>query len=426
MLFTEARIRPGLAMPRIVVVLGVLLSFLPLTRVSHAEEIDQKLIKQSRAESEILWRKGFTLGDTELDAELQSMLDRLVADAQMDPAIVLKVQVFRSPELNAFAMPDGSIYVFAGLLATFNSTDELAFILGHEAQHSIGWHAQHHISQYKSTRAFLEIISIATTIALGAASFSGAGLVDMFSQLGLILVASYAITGYGRELENEADIEGVAMMQEAGYDECGSLYALNALLDEHEDPNRVANFFWGSHPLIQDRLEHAGTAIQQECSAGLEIVTEDYAHIKWPMMKLRARLWNSDEQPEKGLESASGYVEVFPDDPEIHCVIGDSHRQIATDDALRLANEFYTRALELAEDYREPLLGLCLTAEAEQDTVAAITYLGRYLAGDERVPKRRAMTRRLKVLKEAYGWMAPPPEPPGQLKTQDNESEKGS
>ena len=52
MLFTEARVRPGPTVPGIVVVLGVLLSFLSLTRASHAEEIDQKLIKQSRAESD--------------------------------------------------------------------------------------------------------------------------------------------------------------------------------------------------------------------------------------------------------------------------------------------------------------------------------------------------------------------------------------
>ena len=389
------------------------------------DKIDRKLVERGKAEADILWRKGFTLGDVQLDQEVQETLDRLVVNAEIHPAITLKVLVFRSPELNAFAMPDGSIYVFVGLLATLNSMDELAFVLGHEARHSIGWHAQKNIAQYKQKRAFFETLSIATTIALGTSSFSGAGLIDAFSQMGLSLVAAASITGYGRDLEREADVAGFEFMRSAGYEECGTMGALEAMLREHEDPNAVANFFWGSHPLVHERIETIEEQLQAECEIDTSFVAENYSHIKWPMVKLRARLWNAAGERYKALESANEYVTVFPDDAEIHCLMGHAYRNIANADTLQLAAKSYWHSLELADsDYREPLLGLSLIAEARGDTSATIQYLERYLSAGKRVVKRRALSRKLNALKEAFRWSERAPSDTTKLYRPDEDSEE--
>ena len=48
--------------------------------------------------------------------------------------------VVEDPQLNAFAVPGGSIYLFTGLIERAKSTDELAGVLGHEIVHIKGHH----------------------------------------------------------------------------------------------------------------------------------------------------------------------------------------------------------------------------------------------------------------------------------------------
>ncbi len=48
-----------------------------------------------------------------------------------------KVKVVKDPFLNAFALPDGSIYFHTGLLARMENEAQLATVLGHEIAHFI-------------------------------------------------------------------------------------------------------------------------------------------------------------------------------------------------------------------------------------------------------------------------------------------------
>jgi len=53
----------------------------------------------------------------------------------------LNFKVYRSEEVNAFAMPDGSIRVYSGLMDKMND-DELAFVIGHEIGHVAKGHSK--------------------------------------------------------------------------------------------------------------------------------------------------------------------------------------------------------------------------------------------------------------------------------------------
>lgn len=374
------------------------------------DKIDLKLISRSQAESEILWRKGFTIEAPELEQELQGLLDSLTAGQRIDPAIKLKIHLFKSPEVNAFAMPDGSIYVFVGLLARLNSTDELAFVLGHEATHAIAWHAQKNISQANNKSAIFSVLSLTTSIALSASGVSGGLLIDAFSQLGLTLVAMASISGYSRELESEADLGGYQMLRKSGNDGCASVAALRSFLEEGDDPGAFSTFFWGSHPRTVNRIRVIEAKIGAHCEADT-LVTNRYARIKYPMLKLRAQMWNGSDEPRKAIRSAAYYLELFPDDPEIHCVIGTALATSNSPDSLSLAAQSFTKALELGgPSYREPLLGLANVAEARRDTVAAVGYLEQYLAEGADVPKRRSTRRHLQAMKQLLGREAATPD----------------
>lgn len=412
------------------------------TPTASAASADASLVRKGKAEAYNLWRKGFISNDRELREELQRVLDELVSGLDMDPQLDVHVYVVRRPELNAFAMPDGSLFVNVGLLAAMDSMDEVAFVLAHEVHHAVALHMQRSFDDFQSKQRLFSVLSMFGAMTAGRVGGSdlAAMAVNYATQYGIGLVAAYAVNGYGRELESEADRAAVAALERTGREGCAAAYALRAMLEEGKDRNRIANLFWGSHPLIRERIESVQEILGNECETE-PVVTSldgdwvrspsaeaavDYAHIKWPMTKRRAELWRLTGYWRQALEAAEAYARVFPKDPDAKVIIGDSYRAIAAlaggdagdtpsgtgsgpdggaaADTLRLAFDSYAWAIDLAaEDYRAPLRGIALTAEAAGDTAAAIAYWQRYVAGDAHVPHRRAAQHRLGELRRAFG-----------------------
>src|SRR5262247_3248977 len=73
-------------------------------------------------------------------ALITKVVDQLVASSER-PDLKYKVTILNSPAINAFALPNGQLYVTRGLLALANDTSELASVLSHEMAHVIARHA---------------------------------------------------------------------------------------------------------------------------------------------------------------------------------------------------------------------------------------------------------------------------------------------
>jgi len=395
--------RTAWSLRRAGITLCVILSIAAGAAVAHAESLES-LVRKGRAEADILWRRGYTLGDSALASRLQGMMDSLTAGDERPDGVALHVHVFRSPERNAFALPDGSIFVFAGLLADFTSSEQLAFVLAHEARHALGAHAKRRIDDASSKSAIFEALSLASALALGGSASTGALLLNDLAQLGLGLSAAAAISGYGRELEREADMAAVEGLQSTGRDACGAVEAIAVLQARNREQGRVSNFFWGSHPRLTARAEYLQEAAGADtCTFDSTLVTASYASIKWPMVVMSAQLWVAADEREQALRLANAYVAEFPDDAGIHTVLGDAYGLSYDPDTLDLAVHEYERAWDLApDDDRLPLRGLALVAEKRADTTACIAYLERYLADDAPVHDRRAMRRKLETMKQLW------------------------
>jgi putative metalloprotease len=398
----DAATRPRVAHLRFLASSALAVATLLLATVApgRAADTQQKLVAKGRAEAEMLWRRGYALGDTALDNLLQRTLDAVTAGVARPPGVRLRASVFRSPEQNAFALPDGSIFVFAGLLSTFTDFRQVAFVLAHEAQHALGQHAARHVEQTDRTAAMFEAISFVTAIALASSNSSSAGLVNDFAQLGLNLSAMAAINGYGRGLEREADLAAIGFVTAAGYDACGGVEAMQALQLHEKQPGRLSNVFWGNHPLLAERIRYLREAPGAAgCAFDSTRVAEDYALHKWTLAKLSAALWLTGHEPGKALQLAQAYSQVFPDDAGIYVTIGDALTESARPETLSLAVQAYERARSLAPDDRSPLRGLATVAEIRGDTTACIHYLERYLEGDAPVRDRRVLRRKLVTLR---------------------------
>ncbi len=164
------------------------------------------------------------------DPELQKYTERLgqeLARESHRPDIDYTFTVVDSPQVNAFALPGGYIYMTRGIMAYFNSEAEFAGVLGHELGHVT---ARHSVRQQSAATAssFLGNILLATTDA-------GAGAGNLFQTVQLA-----AIRGYGREHELEADRLGAEYLARTGYDPEEMLGVVRILADQEDYERRRA------------------------------------------------------------------------------------------------------------------------------------------------------------------------------------------
>lgn len=184
---------------------------------------------------------------------LDQIADRLVK-ASGDPNRTYHVTILNSPLVNAFALPDGRLYVTRGLLALANDESEIAAVMAHEIAHVI---AQHGVQ-----RAELERRSkIASRVASEVLQSPAAG--KAVALQGIVTLA-----GFSRAQELEADEIGVAMIAKAGFDPEGAARFLAALgrqsamrsslfkLGETQDKMS----FLATHPSTPERTARAQAA----------------------------------------------------------------------------------------------------------------------------------------------------------------------
>lgn len=158
--------------------------------------------------------------------------------------------VVDNSQLNAFAVPGGTIYVHTGLMERVKSTDELAGVMGHEIAHV----KSRHIARISGPDPLSLLALLGVFLSGSGAQAQAAGT------LGQALAATRQLS-YSRQLEQEADSLGVKYMAEAGYDPKAALGFLKII-----DQERILNPvdippYLMTHPLSQDRVTRVEAVI---------------------------------------------------------------------------------------------------------------------------------------------------------------------
>ncbi|NNE37177.1 MAG: M48 family metalloprotease [Gammaproteobacteria bacterium] len=195
------------------------------------------------------------------DLEMQNYVQYVgnkVAKNSHRPALDYTFTVLDSPEVNAFALPGGYIYISRGLMAYLNTEAELAAVLGHEVGHVTARHAarQQSASQLTGLGAAIGSI-IGEAFIPGISSVGGQQLVGM--------AGTAFLRGYGREHELEADRLGAEYLAKSGYnpdamlDVIGvlknqELFELRLAREEGRQP-RVYHGVFSTHPSSDTRLQ---------------------------------------------------------------------------------------------------------------------------------------------------------------------------
>ena len=151
------------------------------------------------------------------------------------------------PEMNAFALPGGWVYVTRGLLALSNREDELAGVLAHEMAHVLERHA---VKRVGAATPLAVLFGVPSGI-LGMVSPSLGAIVGGAGRV----VSGLALAPYSREQELAADRIGIALAARAGWDPA----ALGGLLGTLERAEALSGSgakrsFFATHPSTPDRV----------------------------------------------------------------------------------------------------------------------------------------------------------------------------
>jgi predicted Zn-dependent protease len=199
-------------------------------------------------------RQQYGVYDDKVLQQYVDMVGQRLARESHRPGLQYSFTVVDSPEINAFALPGGYIYITRGIMSYLNSEAELAGVLGHEIGHVT---ARHGVQQ----------MSAATATGVGAALLGifVPGLRNAAGDNAINLLGNVLLSGYGRDHELEADRLGAQYLARTGYDPQAMIKVVGVLKDqelfdaelakaEGRQPRAYHGVF-ASHPDADTRLQ---------------------------------------------------------------------------------------------------------------------------------------------------------------------------
>ncbi len=228
---------------------------------------EREIWTKSGEEQQKIEQSGKLYRDRLLEDYLAEVGQRLIPEAvKQTEAVGFRFHVIQDPTLNAFAYPNGAVYLHTGLVARLENEAQLAAVLSHELTHVTNRHTLRFLRSAQNRALGLEILGIGASIGVAAVAgkeaqkgnVEGAIILQQGANvllgLGLQLGTLAAVNGYGRGLETEADVEGMKRLVAAGYDPKEVPKVFNLLLSTYGDESKAENFFFGNHPTNQQRL----------------------------------------------------------------------------------------------------------------------------------------------------------------------------
>ncbi|HEY7543820.1 MAG TPA: M48 family metalloprotease [Blastocatellia bacterium] len=162
-----------------------------------------------------------------------------------DAKIPFTIKIIDSPDINAFALPGGFLYVNTGLIIAADSEAELAGVMAHEIAHVT---ARHGVEQ-ATKGALFQYLSIPLLFVGGVP-----GLI-MQNAANILIPLSYL--KFSRGAEEEADRLGLQYLWASGYDPTEMLNFFEKLKSKEKKKPGTLEKIFSTHPTTGKRLEKA-------------------------------------------------------------------------------------------------------------------------------------------------------------------------
>jgi predicted Zn-dependent protease len=177
-----------------------------------------------------------------------------------DTKVPFTFKIIDAPEVNAFALPGGYLFVHTGLMMQAETEGELAGVLAHEIAHVAARHGTR-----QATRG--QLANLATIPLIFMGGWTGFGVRQAAS-----LAIPMGFLQFSRKFEAEADFLGLQYLYASGYDPISFVDFFERLQAmETKKPGSIASVF-SSHPMTDDRIEAAQKEIERILPAKAEYV----------------------------------------------------------------------------------------------------------------------------------------------------------
>ena len=208
--------------------------------------------------------------------------------------ILFRFYVIEDDTPNAFALPDGSVFVYTGLLKRLANEAQLAMVIGHEIAHVTNEHSRRTLETAQKQAMWLSL-----------AGAAGGQLGMLVAQVGYGLLQNK----FSRELEDQADRVGLYYAWEADYDVREAPRMWQKMMGEF-GAGKTGSILYADHPSMLSRYRNTNRMMVfnyarsdfSESEVGLErymkVVGKHFGWESLPTLKRR--------QPETTAETSAG------------------------------------------------------------------------------------------------------------------------
>lgn len=157
-----------------------------------------------------------------------------------------KWYVAEDPAINAFAVPGGYVVVNTGLIQAADSAEEVAGVLAHEVQH---------VELRHTLKNIIHSLGLRAALSLAMGNIGGSALGDFAANLGELK--------FSRDLESEADSQGLAALKRAGIAPQGMVTFFDKLRkQEGASPPALLS----THPASEERMQTLEAMLRKQGS----------------------------------------------------------------------------------------------------------------------------------------------------------------
>jgi predicted Zn-dependent protease len=310
---------------------------IPVTRPLTADEEEQMIWRRAQEELDAINDSGMLYQDVEIENYLNRIAAKLHANS-ISSDFSFQIKVIKDPSLNAFAFPNGAIYIHTGILARMDNEAQLAALLAHEIVHCTHRH------------------SLRTLRSIKDRTQANNARVRELAQLLGITGSITSTSGYTRELETEADRVGLDLTVKANYDPREILNLFELLKQEIELEGIEEPYFFGTHPNVGQRIENVNNWLAEKYHGKITgIKNTDVFQSKISRLVLdNARLDLRQGRYFVAQRAVEKFLAIKQDDARAYFLLGEIFRQRGRQDDAAAAIKNYEKSISLNPSFPEP------------------------------------------------------------------------
>lgn len=310
---------------------------IPVTSPLTADEEEQMIWRRAQEELAAINDSGMLYQDVEIENYLNRIAAKLHANST-SPDFSFQIKVIKDPSLNAFAFPNGVIYIHTGILARMDNEAQLAALLAHEIVHCTHRH------------------SLRTLRSIKDRTQANNARVRELAQLLGITGSITSTSGYTRELETEADRVGLDLAVKANYDPREILNLFELLKQEIELEGIEEPYFFGTHPNVRQRIENVNNWLAEKYRGKITGIknTDVFQSRISRLVLVNARLDLRRGRFFVAQRAVEKFLAIKQDDARAYFLLGEIFRQRGRQDDAAAAIKNYEKSISLNPSFPEP------------------------------------------------------------------------